>query len=71
MRDALGHRPIVTGSGPVMTAAVLAAVDALAGLYLITYGLTRERRDKAGVLIVGGFVMACGAALSALTFLRG
>ena len=50
-------------------AAVLAAVDALVGLYLVTYGLMREERDKPGVIIVGGLVMACGASIGAITLL--
>jgi hypothetical protein len=51
------------------TAAVLAAVDAVAGLYLIGYGMSRERRDAAGVIVVGGTLMACALALAAITLL--
>lgn len=49
------------------TPAVLAAVDALAGLYLIGYGISRERRDAAGVIVVGGTLMACAVALGVIT----
>jgi hypothetical protein len=42
---------------------VLAAADAVAAIYLIAYGLRRERRDKARVLIVGGMLVVCAVAL--------
>jgi len=51
----------------VMTAAALAALDALAGLYLVTYRVLRERCDAAGVTVVGGRLMACGLSLSIIT----
>ena len=41
----------------------LAAADAGGAVYLIRYGLRRERRDKARVIIVGGMLAVCAAAL--------
>ena len=49
------------------TAAVFAGVDALAGLYLIGYGISRERRDTAGVIVVGGTLMASALILAVIT----
>jgi len=42
---------------------LLAALDAAAGIYLISYALHRERRDKGGVMVTGVFLLACAAAL--------
>jgi len=36
----------------------LAAVDALVGAYLLWYARAREHRDRDGVLVVGGALMA-------------
>lgn len=38
--------------------------DLLAGVYLLVYGVRRERRDKPAVLIVGGVLLACALALA-------
>lgn len=51
-------------------AAFFAAVDALAGLYLIGYGISRERRDAAGVICVGVVLMVMGGFLGITTLVR-
>lgn len=43
---------------------VIAALDAVAAIHLLTYGLRRERRDQARVLIVGGMLIVCAVALA-------
>ena len=41
----------------------LALADTAAAVYLIVYGVRRERRDKARVVIVGGMLAVCAVAL--------
>lgn len=52
------------------TALSFALLDALAGLYLIGYGMLRERRDVAGVIIVGSVLLVCSLSLSVVTLVR-
>jgi drug/metabolite transporter (DMT)-like permease len=47
-----------------MTLVLVIAADLLCGLYLLVYGIRRERRDKPAVLIVGGVLLACALALT-------
>jgi hypothetical protein len=47
----------------LVTPLLLALADAAAAAYLVTYGLRRERHDKARVLIVGGMLAVCAVAL--------
>ncbi len=46
-----------------MVLIAVVAADAVAGVYLLVYGVRRERWDKPRVLIVGGLLLACAAAL--------
>lgn len=50
-----------------MTLVLVIAADLLAGLYLLTYGIRRERRDKPAVLIVGGVLLICALALTLIS----
>jgi multisubunit Na+/H+ antiporter MnhB subunit len=47
-----------------MTLVLVIAADLLVGLYLLVYGIRRERRDKPAVLIVGGVLLICALALT-------
>ena len=46
-----------------MVTLALALADALVGVWLLQYARHRERRDKAGVAVVGGILLVCAAAL--------
>lgn len=45
------------------------AADALAGAYLIAHALRRERRDRAGVFVVGLALVGCAVGLSVIELL--
>lgn len=49
-----------------MTLVLVIAADLFAGLYLVLYGLRRERRDKPAVVIVGGVLLICALALTVI-----
>lgn len=49
-----------------MTLVLVIAADLFGGLYLVVYGLRRERRDKPAVVIVGGVLLICALALTVI-----
>ncbi len=53
----------------IMLIHILALVDAATGVWLIRYALSRERRDKDAVLVVGIVLLGCAAALVAVELL--
>jgi len=54
----------------VRLALLFGAADAAVGLYRIGYGMSRERRDAAGVICVGVVLMVMGAFLGVVTLSR-
>lgn len=49
-----------------MALALVTVADVIVGIYLLWYGLRRKQRDRPGVLIVGGILVACAVSLGVI-----